>query len=739
MLSDKTVPAAAAARIRELLTSSWELASSDARTSLAVAEEAISLSTDAGEVALQAEATLNAARALIYQSDYERALELFYKSLHLYRLVKSVEGEMKCLNSIGIVYYHLGQVDEAVTHYRQSLLLARKTGNLERQLAALNNIGEANGKLGSVDEAYAFFIEALDVSDAIDDRWRGAVVRVNLGEAERRLGKYAEAEAHLSDGLEMARAVEDRVTESEALTYFGLLRGVQGAVYQAEQLHRESLTVAETIDNKPARIAALTNLAKLLLEQGREAEALPLLEEAVVGSEAIRSPILVREAYPALGGLLEKRGAEREALSAYKRYAKLLEQIHSEEISRALGALRVQFQSRKLQDQAEIYRLRNVELREKTQQLELAYERLQVISEAGQEITASLDLDTLTNTVYRHVNRLMEGSVFGIALYEPDDQTIDFAMFVDGGRRIEPVKNSVDSKESIVAWTIRNRRVVWLNDLMNEYEPYAEKLRFMTTKKPKSVVYLPLELNDRVIGVLTVQSYRKNAYTEHHVQTLRALGSYVAIALDNARVHERVNQLNAIVVQEKSELEQAYAKISHMANHDNLTGLANRRLLEEILSEYIPLVERTGSRLALLYVDLDDFKPINDGCGHQVGDLVLTEVATRLRQSVRASDTVARIGGDEFVVVIQNFENCTVVRSVAHKILESVEAPIQIAERTFNLSASIGISMCPDDGRSHDELLSRADQAMYSAKDDGKARVVFSGDACTDQAPGIGS
>jgi diguanylate cyclase (GGDEF)-like protein len=735
-LTGKTKPSEVRLRVQELLRTSWDVAPNDARRALALAEEAIALTADAEDVEQKAEATLHAARALLYLSEYERSLELFYSSLNLSREVKSLDLEMKSLNSIGIVYNHLGHVEEAVAHYRQSLLLARQTRSLERQLAALNNIGEANSKLGNVEEAFAYFMEALEVADAIDDRWRGSVVRVNLGEAERQLGNLPEAHHHLTEGLRLARAVGDSVTESEALTYLGQLSQDQADPVSAERLHRESLEVADKIDSKPGRITASKNLAQCLLETGRETEALPLLQEAVAESEAIRSPLLVREAYPALGALLEKRGESIAALSAYKRYAELLEQIHSEELQRMLRALRIQFQTERRQSEAEIFRLRNVELREKSQQLELAYERLRVISETGQEITAALDINTLTDTVYRHINRLMDATVFGIALYEPEEGTIDYALFLDDGRPLEPVQTRADSQESVAAWAIRNRAVVWLNDVAEEHAQYSRRLRFMTAKKTQSVVYVPLELSDRVIGVITVQSYRKHAYTEHHVQTLKTLASYIAIALDNSRVHERVNQLNGIVLREKRQLEEAYAQITHMANHDNLTGLANRRLLSELLHEYLPLAHRMGRRLALMYVDLDDFKPINDQYGHQTGDHVLVEVARRLKSAVRASDTVGRIGGDEFIVVMQNLAERSVVEGVAEKIIRMVSEPIITDGREFELGASIGVSIFPDDGADHHELLRRADEAMYTAKTGGKRCVVFARGSSGGQSTG---
>lgn len=688
----------------------------------------MALAFEIGDRDSHARASVNAARALQYVSEYERAMELLFAALAEYQEIGAVEGEMLALNAIGITYNHLGNLDEALSHYRRSLDLARKAGNVERQAAALNNIGEANSKLGNTSEAHSFFTQALEASDEADSGQLGAVVRVNLGDVERRLGNRKRAERYLTEGASIARELEDLVTEAEALTYLGLLSQDGGDLERAEQLHRQSISVAGRIENETGRITALQNLARCLLAQDREEEALPLLQEAIESGERIRSPFTVREAYPALGDLLQKRGCAEAALDAYKHYASLLQTIHSEQISRSLRALRIQFEQEKARSEAEIYRLRNVELREKTRQLELAYEQLRVISEAGQEITSSLDLDTLTETVYRHVNRLMDASVFGIALYEADEEAIDYALFIDKGERIAPFRVSSDSEESIGVWAIKNRKEVWLNDIRDGYSRYAKRVRYMTAKQTQSLIYVPLQINERVIGVLTVQSYHSHSYTDKHVQMLKALGSYVAIALDNSRAHDRVNQLNAIVLSEKRELEQAYAQISHMANHDNLTGLANRRLLLELLAEYIPMAVRADRRMAVLYIDLDDFKPINDNLGHQSGDEVLSEVAARLRQAVRASDTVARIGGDEFVVLVQNLTERESAGRLAQKIIEAISKPITVGDAQLKVGASIGISIFPDDARNRDDLLNRADEAMYDAKTGGKRTIAFVGE-----------
>ena len=181
-----------------------------------------------------------------------------------------------------------------------------------------------------------------------------------------------------------------------------------------------------------------------------------------------------------------------------------------------------------------------------------------------------------------------------------------------------------------------------------------------------------------------------------------------------------------LAVQEDiSERKEREASLLHMANHDSLTGLPNRLLALDRLDQSINLAEREAFKGALLYLDLDGFKAINDGLGHEAGDRVLIEVSERLRQVVRKSDTVARIGGDEYLVILQRLSGIEQSRSVAGKILSSLLPPIAVDGASARVSASIGVVIFPDDGRESRLLLRSADTAMYSAKQWGKNRVVF--------------
>jgi diguanylate cyclase (GGDEF)-like protein/PAS domain S-box-containing protein len=166
-------------------------------------------------------------------------------------------------------------------------------------------------------------------------------------------------------------------------------------------------------------------------------------------------------------------------------------------------------------------------------------------------------------------------------------------------------------------------------------------------------------------------------------------------------------------------------RIRHLAQHDALTGLPNRALLEDRLAQAIPLARRNGTRLAVMFLDLDRFKLINDSLGHQAGDHLLREVARRLGTCVRKADTVSRQGGDEFVILLQELDAPEHAAKVARKVLEVVAQPVFVDGLQLQVTPSIGISVFPDDGTWQAELLRNADAAMYHAKGAGRNNFQF--------------
>ncbi|TCK17586.1 PAS domain S-box-containing protein/diguanylate cyclase (GGDEF)-like protein [Thiogranum longum] len=174
--------------------------------------------------------------------------------------------------------------------------------------------------------------------------------------------------------------------------------------------------------------------------------------------------------------------------------------------------------------------------------------------------------------------------------------------------------------------------------------------------------------------------------------------------------------LYTLVAHNLSERLRAEEQLAHAARHDELTDLPNRTLLNDRLSAGIARAERYQRKLGVVYLDLDDFKPINDHYGHETGDCLLQAVAKRLRDTMRQSDTVSRIGGDEFIVSLEQIKGAEDALAAAGKLDSALRQPFSVLGKKINISASIGISLYPDHGSDPATLLRCSDEAMYTSK-----------------------
>jgi diguanylate cyclase (GGDEF)-like protein len=168
-------------------------------------------------------------------------------------------------------------------------------------------------------------------------------------------------------------------------------------------------------------------------------------------------------------------------------------------------------------------------------------------------------------------------------------------------------------------------------------------------------------------------------------------------------------------------------KLIQLARVDSLTGIANRRMFVEALHLALERSRRSGAAMALAYLDIDHFKKINDSHGHAVGDEVLKEFARRLLANVRATDTVARLSGDEFVIILEGLDTEPEVLAVAAKIANAVRVPFVVAGAQLAVTTSVGIALFSGGGQTHEELLANADSALYGAKRNGRDGVIVHG------------
>jgi diguanylate cyclase (GGDEF)-like protein/PAS domain S-box-containing protein len=224
--------------------------------------------------------------------------------------------------------------------------------------------------------------------------------------------------------------------------------------------------------------------------------------------------------------------------------------------------------------------------------------------------------------------------------------------------------------------------------------------------------------------------YGDSSATRSEIRFLHQQGDVIWGLLNMSLIRDPHNNPSHIIcqIQDITERKEFEKQLHHLATHDPLTDLPNRALFFDRLEHAIRLADRNNRWLAVLFLDLDGYKAVNDLYGHLHGDQLLQVISRRLQASLRQSDTVARIGGDEFAFILENIKEPQQIPFIVEKILSSVTQPLRVNNQYLLITASVGVSLFPAHGCDAQSLVSCADQAMYLAKDKGKNQIVYYSD-----------
>lgn len=334
-------------------------------------------------------------------------------------------------------------------------------------------------------------------------------------------------------------------------------------------------------------------------------------------------------------------------------------------------------------DQCRVAVARDITSRKRTENLQAA---LYAISEAAH---AADDLNGLYEWIHRIIGGLLSAANFSIALYDQERDEISFPYHVNElVPQLQPQK--IDSNTPY-AHVIRNgQTLLFCADKAATYDLGIVK------SQACSWLGVPLKSRKNTIGALVVKSYSSHVhYTEKDQELLQFVSTQVATAIERKQI---------------------ISHLQHLALYDQLTQLPNRGLFHDRLQLALARAKRNQTQLSVFYLDLNKFKAVNDAFGHAMGDLLLEKVARRLEQCVRESDTVARMGGDEFVILLENIDFPEQSIELAKNIRKAFNVTFDLMGESVQISPSIGIANFPLHGNDEKQLLHYADDAMYADK-----------------------
>lgn len=314
---------------------------------------------------------------------------------------------------------------------------------------------------------------------------------------------------------------------------------------------------------------------------------------------------------------------------------------------------------------------------------------LYAISEAAH---AAADLLALFKRIHLIIGEWLPALNFSVALYDEQCAQLNFPYHVDDREGQPELPGTVTGR--LCAEVIRSGQPILLTPGCSQLPSGFDDL----VAQPDAPCWLGVPLNSQsgTIGALIVRSAPDTErYTEQDKELLQYVCAQITIAIERKQLH---------------------ARLQHMAQYDQLTQVPNRELLRERFKCALATARAASGRMALLYIDLDRFKQVNDTYGHGVGDMLLQAVANRLKGCIRDTDTVARIGGDEFVVLLHSIQALEDAHGVQEKIRHALAQPLRLDGHCLSIEPSIGVACFPDHGTEDVALFRHADEAMYAAK-----------------------
>jgi len=384
----------------------------------------------------------------------------------------------------------------------------------------------------------------------------------------------------------------------------------------------------------------------------------------------------------------------------------------------------------------------NQDLQHQIQQREQAEKLQEVLFQISEMSGSNLKMNAFYKRLHTSLSQLMDVKNCYIALLE--DDMLSFPFFVDKYR------NNCASRKmanGLTEYTINAKSC----QLIDKQRAEQLQLQGAVCRELASDIHIstcwlgaPLIIDDQVIGVITVQSYDdETEYGEKDLQLLNFVSHHIARAIERKlsaqalqtsydelekKIFERTQELrqaNLFLRLQVDERKKAEQKLFHQANHDALTSLPNRScFLSKIELTLARAKRHPEHRFALLFIDLDNFKQINDNHGHQAGDEFLVEVSQRLKDSVRDNDVVARLGGDEFVVLLDLLSEPELAEEVANRVIEKIAEPYRLKDCEVLSGASVGIALFEHDYHDVESIMQDADLAMYQAKALGRGQFV---------------
>lgn len=634
--------------------------------------------------------------------NYNQAFLHLQEALALYRNEKNTKGELSCLKNLGTNFYKTGDYGESYRHFYQALELAHEDS--ESKTSIYVNLGVISFEMDRHIDALEYYYLAFKTLSPEDMEQRSIILN-NLGECYFQLGEREKALYHFQQAIILFKQLKHQYNLAYCYCQTSSLLLKMKEHRKAEEFLQKADVLNKELGSPTISIGILKNYGLLEKERSQLDVAFSYINQALLLAEKYDETKQQCLCLLELKEIAKKQNASELALEYLEEYTRIKDLFVKQESQHSLAMLNSRIQIESLRKEKE--RVDDI-----NDHLEKLNDEMMLINHLAKDITSSLDLQEMARYLKQIFKEMFQVSIIGLGIYDPQGQKIHFNHFFSEDREVASFSHSMSRKGSLAVDCIKKKKALCFNTK-------KEILKYTGSKedhKEESVVYIPLIMKDRILGILTIQSEQPHSFNNELFELLKSLSSFISIAVSNALNHTRIQQLNEQLLDDKEALESAYGEIEYLACHDSLTGLANRSLLEDFFHRCKAATLRRKQSMAVLFIDLDGFKEINDTHGHEGGDRILVSIAQVLQRTIRNTDMVARYGGDEYVIILREIKSNKALTLLVEKLRDSIENPISMGKRKLKVGASLGVAIYPEDGTNLDELLKVADHRMYENK-----------------------
>ncbi|MFC4355523.1 diguanylate cyclase [Chryseomicrobium palamuruense] len=701
--------------LEDQLKDIWSHVHSDSKQAMRNASALIKQLDPLTDKLLIAKTQVTLAYCYGHEGDNAEALDLVNRSTQIIKDAQDIEWHVNANRVTGFVYASLGDLKQASDAFEEGLVLM-KEHKMPIDPYYLNNLGFIYYELGEYEQAYHQILGAMEVAreqqhDIVP------LLLSNLADLQLLFGNIEEAEGFNNEAFHLLKKQpHQKASLAQCYSIYGLIARERKEWSKSLEYLQKTLELNQEMNSKYSQAATLLDIGMLYSVQNDYEAALDYLIQALELSDSIQATLLQRDILEKMAETFKQTGDFEEAYYHLKRFNEVNEQIRTKEVQDQISRLMTEMKVEQMQKDAEIENLKLKRLSEqakvRAEVLEESYQDLITISEIGRRIIANQENAEVLYTVHKDLNKLMEAHIFGLCIYNKSKQEVEYRAFVEQGHLVTLSNKSIHDPKSLSVHCIRENKEVHIvkGVAMQDYTPRETGIE---SRNPQSLHFFPLVMNEDVIGAITIQSYQSNAFSERQIEMLRILALYVSIAMSN--------------VIKSEQLREQTKKLEEMTKKDSLTNLYNLRHMKSLLKDAMETFHKTHTPFSIIVIDLDHFKEINDSYGHSCGDHVLQEVSRHFLEFARQEDVVARWGGEEFLILLPNtpLEEARVIGEALRELVEDLSILYQ--HMTVEVTATLGVATYSSRDWHVDELIERADKALYIGKEAGRNQVVVYG------------